>query len=867
MQALREWLTRLLSVFRPNRDDADLEAELRLHLELEAEAEQRRSGVDVIAARREVRARAGAVTQTMDAVRDQRGLGWLEALAHDVRYAIRLVVRQPRFSLIVIMTIALATGLSTSLFSVVDATLVRPVRWSHPEQLMNAGVLFTWTEDNRTFVFSRASVSDMRRWRTTAVVAGAAAYVERVQDAVVTGAAAKRVGARSVTEGYFGLYGTAPELGRDFVLADTDPSAPPVVMVSHVYWQNDLGADPSAIGRVLRFDSISAEIIGVAPSGFDAAVTLWRPIKVNVDARGGVTAMVRLRDGIDVDAAARQLSAVTPIGTRQTAADGDGSLGGKVRLTSVLDEVVGQKKNSVTMLAGAVALIVLIACVNIAGLLLARGAGRETELAVRASLGAGRGRLLRQLLIESVTLAVLGGIAGFLLASLSLDALQAILPVRFEPGMAATINLRVLLATAVFTMGTGLAFGIVPAIRLSRASVTGGIARNARRPATLSRRSGQTIIAAEVALAVVLLSGAGLMVRSFVRLMSIDLGFDPRAVVAFTTVPVQSATDAQTQYFRELLRQIRELPDVAAAGAVDFFALGGSSISQGITVAGQNTGASIRQVLPGYFEALDLHVVEGEVPTIADADAGRSVAVINLSAARKLFQGDALGQPVLYNGKSFTVIGVVSDFRTAGQWNEIYPEVFFPFQPVATRNRVAIGLTVVVRPRPGASNLVERLRHLAEHSGAAIVDDARPGTEWFSDLVERPRHQTVLIGLLGLFGLTLTLVGVFSTTAYAVVRRTPEIGVRMALGARPGDVVIHMVKDAGWPTIVGLVCGLAGAFYATRIIESMLFNTAPHDPATFVAISALTAVSMLVASWIPARRAARIDPISALRTE
>jgi predicted permease len=365
-------------------------------------------------------------------------------------------------------------------------------------------------------------------------------------------------------------------------------------------------------------------------------------------------------------------------------------------------------------------------------------------------------------------------------------------------------------------------------------------------------------------MAVVLVLGAGLTIRSFSRLTSVDLGFDPDALVAFNVLPLGSEPSLQRRYYPELLDAIRALPGIRAAGAVDYFALGDASVSTSAKANGRSVGVSRRQMLPGYLEAMGVPLQQGRFPV--PADSGR-VAVINESAATALFPNGALGQPFTIGSRMFNVVGVVADFIHGGPSGRRRAEAYVPFDPAAAVG-LAPGLTIVVRPDRWTANLGDVLRRTAESIGPRVlVDPVRPGREWFGDRVATPRHRTLLLGLLGVLGLSLTLVGIFSVTAFAVARRTREIGVRIAFGARPGDVVWHMVRDAIMPVGLGVAAGLAVAFFATRVIASFLFETTPTDPVTFVAVAVMLLASALVAAWLPARRAARIDPVVALRAE
>jgi predicted permease len=793
----------------------------------------------------------------------------VQSVIQDVLGAGRFLRRQPGFTTVVVLTVALAIGLATALFSVIDAAVLRPLPFPEPEQIVQATVRTRRVGFGDRVFHQSPSLDELRNWQEAGVFTAIAAWDFGFADAIIESPVTDRGQVRDITEGYLAVHQVAPLLGREFSAADTAAGAEPIVMLGHSSWQQKLGADPHIVGSRIRYDRTTATVVGVLPAGFHPDVTLWRPMRLDAERatfRGSTgTVYGRLRAGISMDDAARRLSAVTPAEDGRSPAGGAGpDIEGRVQLASVLDETVGRYRTTVAVLAGAVGLIVLLACVNVAGLLLARGSSRQSELAIRASIGAGRLRLMRQLLIEAVVLSLAGGLAGTFVAWLSLDALLAILPLTLPPGTTAGLNLRVLGAAVGLAFLTGLVFGLWPALRLSRVDVGSALARGARRhTSALSQRGGQTLMAAEVALAVVLVLGAGLMIRSFARLTSVDLGFDPDAVVAFRVVPVDADPTVHGQYYENLLQAIRALPRIEAAGAVDLFALHGDSVAVG--ASGEvKSGVAIRQVLPGYLEALGFRLRQGRFPTAED---GNAVAVINESASRALFPNGVAGQHLTVLGRTFDVVGVIADSRHGGPARRPQGEAFLP---VGTHKAfLGNGVTFVVRPTgPWSADLAITLRQTAEKIGPRVlVDTPRPGRAWFSDLVATPRQRMTLLGLLGGCGLLLALVGIFSTIAFAVTRRTREIGVRMALGARPAQVVRRMVRDAGWPVLIGVASGLAAAFYASQVLQSFLFETTPHDPGTFIATGLFSVAVALAAAWLPARRAARIDPVTVLRAE
>ena len=578
--------------------------------------------------------------------------------------------------------------------------------------------------------------------------------------------------------------------------------------------------------------------------------------------------IARLREGVTLAQARAALEAVTPA----AALVGPTTAPVRVVLESMYDQETSQFGATINTLAMAVGLILIIACVNVAGLMLARGATRHVELAIRAAIGAGRGRLVRQLLTESLILALAGAVAGVLLAYAALDSLVALIPLELPANSPVTINATVLTFALGLTIVTALLFGLVPALKLSRAPkmISTMLAVGGRSGAPLSRRSGQWLIGIEVALALVLMTGAGLILRSFARLVSVDLGFNVANVLTVEVEPLDQSASVRREYYAALTAALRGLPEVASAGAIDELALGGgSSYSSTTADTGAQFDGPTRTVLPGYFEAMDVRAIAGRLLQDADRVTGEAV-LINAIAANQYFGGNAVGHTLRAGGRSprqMRVVGVVPTMRLNGPRGRIRPELYvlphandFDARPLR--------LAVVMRLKDGTSLPIERLKQTAESIGPRVlVGRARPGADVTGQHVTLARNRMLLLSMLGAFGLLLTLVGIFSMTAYAVARRTREVGVRVAFGARPAQVVGVMIRDALWPVAFGLVAGLAGAYYAARVITTFLFQTAPHDPLTLVSVVALLAAAAALAAWLPARRAASIDPVAALRAD
>lgn len=795
----------------------------------------------------------------------------MASLIQDVRYAVRLLLRQPGFSTAAILTLALGIGMSTAIATVIDAAMLHPLPYPNPERLAYMGIA---GPDSRG-TGSAPSVQDLRTIRT---VAGApvtlAMWRNIFRPPVADGPSPERLTGQEIDQSYLDLLGIAPIRGRGIVEADMLDGAPPVVLIGYDYWQRRFGGRDDAVGQVIYFDLGEATIIGVLPSSFERTAPIFRPLRVDprqIAGRGtGTATYVRLKDGVSIDRAQRELTRILS-GLPGWRTDDE------VRLQPLLERSTSGYWTTSNVLAGAVGLILLLGCVNVAGLLLARGSSRAAELSIRASIGAGRARLVRQLLTESLVLAVAGGALGILLAAWTLDALVTNIPLPISIDAPHGLNWRIFGFSAALTMLTGVLFGLLPAWRLSRVQVSSALARGSRRGGTpLSRRGGQSLIAAEVALAVILLTGAGLMIRSFGRMVGVDLGFDPEPIVTLEARPVDLNAQTFSTYYPALLDAIRMMPGVAAAGAINHLPLmGGSMYASATTDAGTSFGLRIRQVLPGYFEAMGLMPRQGRFPTQSDYNSGQSVLVLNQKAAAKAFpDGSPIGRSLtmITDKEQGEVIGVVGDMKTDGPLRdgevvEAY-RLYRPFTKGLTPDGTPESLIVVVRPTGSRAGLPERLRQAAQQVGPrALVSRVRNGDEWLDDRVVTPRQRTVLLALLGGLGLLLTLVGVFGTTAYAVARRTREMGVRIALGARPADAVRAIVADAAWPVGIGVATGLGGAWWATRLISTFLFQTTPTDMTTFVVAAVIMTLTGVVAAWLPARRAARVDPVTALRTE
>jgi len=872
--------SRLTYLLRWRRFDDDLQQEIAFHIE-ERAGELERSGMSRAEALAVARRAFGSGLRMREQSRDPWRFRWLDDALLDVRYALRMLRRTPVFTFTALATLALGIGANTAIFSIIDAAVLRPLPYPNPDRLVE--VVVQQRQQTRTISIGpegsvvepaghilslTPSIDDVRDWRTySQVFSDVAMWRKRAAPAVFDGTWPERVNVASVSEGFLGVFGVAPALGRGIVADDVREGAPAVALLGYGFWRSRFGGDPAVIGRTIRLDDKAATIVGVLPASFYRESQVWRPFSIQSKysaLRGsGASVYGRLRAGIGIDQARGTLTELTARLDRSRGRPGNTA----VRLNSLYRQTVAGYRDTTKMLAAAVALILVIACANVAGLLLARGTARRPELAIRASIGAGRARLVRQLLTESVVLAAAGGGAGVLLARLSLDTLVANIPMSLPSNSPVALNSHVLMFAAALSLATSLAFGLVPALRLSAgARVSDALSHAAvRQGSILSRRGGQTLIAVEIALAVVLLAGSALMIRSFARLLAVDLGFDPAAVLAMDVVPVSRDRAVQETYYPALVRSLRDLPGVAAVGATDGVPLVGGVTVLRAAVNGEWMPLMTHQVLPGYFEAIGVPLKAGRLPTDAERAATPPAAVLSERSAAEMFgsASRAVGRLFQANNMTFQVVGVVGSVRNDGPSMPPQSEAFLPFGSLPSHP-----LTIVVRPRRGAAAIGQQLREVAQSLGTrVVVERIRSGSELYGETVAEQRQRTVLLGLFGGLGLLLALVGVFGVTAYAVARRTREIGVRMALGAGPGAVVRSMLRDSLWPTVVGIGVGLAASVAATRVIASFLFETRPTDPGSLAAAAVALALAAFLAAFVPARRAARVDPVTVLRAE
>jgi putative ABC transport system permease protein len=809
----------------------------------------------------------------------------MEAFRQDIRYAIRRLLKSPSFTAVAVLTLALGIGANSAIFSVVNGVLLDPLPYHDPERLVGIFHL----SDGQRAVMSGPNFTDVKRLSQT--LADAAAVTR--SRVILTGEGEPvRLDGAQVSAGLFDLLGVRPVLGRTFHADENEPGRQQVAILSHGLWQQRFGADEGVIGKRIMLDGVSTEVVGVMPKDFSfpSARQLWTPLEYSPallrEQRGAwyLTVVGRAKAGIPIE---RVTAEIETIGAQLATQYPDNNEGLGFTAVSLHEATVGDIRKAVFVLLGAVGFVLLIACANVANLLLARAAGRETEMAVRSALGAARGRLIRQLLTESIILSLAGAALGLLVAVWGVDLLKGLRPA----GVPRLDNVTVDTDVALFTMGlavaTGLLFGLVPAFQSTGIAIAGSLKEAGR--GALSTRGGarmrSTLVVAEMALAVMLLAGAGLLIRSFTKLASVDPGFRATQALTFELSLPESryADDArQIAFFDQLIPQLRTVPGVEQAAAVISLPLSGSSLVLTFEVAGrppvppsQQPAMQVRIATAGYFETLGIPLKRGRVFTNEDRAGTTPVVLITESSARQYFPGeDPIGKKIILGwGRGVgearrraggEVVGVVGDVKDAGLDEADPPQIYMPFAqwPVS-------GMSLVLKTAVPPASVAEPTRAAVHAIDPNLpVANVRTLEEVVARSISQPRFYMTLLAVFAGVALVLAAIGIFGVLSYAVAQRTREIGIRLALGAQHRTVLRLVVREAMLLALAGVAVGVVCAVLLSRsLVSSLLFSTSPQDPLTFAIVAAVLSAVALLASYIPARRATRVDPIVALRAE
>ena len=809
----------------------------------------------------------------------------MDNLLQDLRYALRTLRRSPGFALVAVLTLAVGIGLNTAMFSVVNGVLLRPLPFRDPDRLVRLHHMHPEKAPTGG-PFSPQDLDDLRAGATGFESLAAYLFTPGETAVNLTGGTGepRSVQAAYVSKEFFPLLGVNAARGRTLRPEENVPGNDRVAVVSDAFWRSRFNGDPRVVGQTLTLGGEPYTIVGVMPPAFSfpgREAELWMPISQikedDIPRERGLRWMEvvgRLRPGTSPEAALGSVNAVLSRLSQEYSGTNEGW--GRARLETLRDAMVGPVRPALLVLLGAVVLVLLGACANLANLLLARASGREREIAIRTALGASRARLVRQLLTESLVLALLGGGLGLALADVGVRALLALSAGTIPRPDAVGVDGRVAAFALLLSVATALLFGLVPAVRAARAA-TAQTLRDGGRGGT-ERRGGGTraaLVLAQTAAAMVLLVGAGLLVNSLYRLLTVNPGFHSEHVLlASLDIPTERYDNTQKKngYRNELIRRVGELPGVVAVGAAKTQPLHGGGEPWEFTIPGRSgpsatmapaSGALI--VSPGYFTALGIPLVRGRVfDPRDDLPESPAVMLVNQAAARRYWPGaDPVGQTVKLGETELTVVGVVGDVRNDGLASEPQPTVYAPFS-LAPRPSTQLFIRTTGDPAVLA-DAVRRTIH--DTDPLQPIAEVRTLRSAMADTVAQPRFFTILLSIFGSVAVFLAALGLYGVVAYSVTRRTNEIGIRMALGARAHDVVTMVIGHSAWPTGMGIVAGAVAALVLSRWMASLLFQVRPADPATFVAAAVLLGGVALLASWIPARRAAGIDPNLALRAD
>jgi len=867
---------RLRSLFRRGQVEAELNEELRYHLERQIEVNTA-AGMSVEEARYAALRAMHGLDQRKEECRDMRRVRLIEDLWQDFRFSLRSLLKRPGFTAIALLALALGIGANTAIFSLVNAVILQPLPYRDPDRLISVyGTrnrstqgsvgptdFLDYRSQNKTFEQFAASGSMMLPMNLTG-----SGEPERLNASIITG-------------NYFDTFGVRPALGRGFSLENEKTGQDHVTVLSHAFWQTRFGGDPNIVNKTINLDGKAYEVLGVMPAEvvLPQPAQLWVPINFDADPEMKMRnarflrGVGRLKEGVtlaqaqaDTDLIAAQLEQQYP----------DSNTGWSLRLIPLREILVGGSRTMLFILFGAVGFVLLIACANVANLLLVRAAARQKEIAMRTALGASRLRIIRQMITESLLLAIFGGALGALLAVAGVKLLVSLGEDNIPRTANVKIDATVLAFTLLISLATGLLFGLAPAIRTMKENLVDALKDGIRggSEATVKNRTRSLLVVFESAIAVMLLIAAGLLIRSLVALQNVDPGFDPNNVLTLRVdLPRQkyNTPEKASNFFEQLETRVAGLPGVEAVGLITDLPLSGEARDMPYRVEGRPATSDIafvdfRRVNKNYFSAMRIPLRRGRNFTEQEVRQSDKAIVVSQAFVDSVFPNEeALGKRlIIWSGirnEPYQIIGIVGDTRYQSLQGKPSATMYVP-----TRELLFVNL--VIRTQGDPLSLVGGVRKevnaLDPDQPIAAI---RPMTEWVAMSAAGARYRTTLLGLFALLAMILAATGIYGVMSYSVAQRTQEIGVRMALGARPLDVLKLVVRQGMMLALIGVIVGLAGALALTRVMSSLLFGVTERDPITFVAVAALLIVVAFIACFVPAHRATRIDPLIALRCE
>jgi predicted permease len=867
---------------RRGQFNSELEEEMRFHLEMKIE-ENIGEGMGSEEARYAAQRQFGNRTLLQEASQEMWAFTVIETLIKDIRFGIRMLVKSPGFTIVAVIALALGIGANSAIFSVVNTVLLRPLPYKEPERLV-----MVWEDaTHQGFPRNSASAANYIDWRDQNQVFEGMAAIARQSFNLTGFGEPEKIDGRRVSAGLFNLLGVEPQLGRAFLPEEDQPGANRVVIISHGLWQRRFGSDRAITGKTLTLNGESFMVVGVMPQAFQFPSRedqLWIPIALSSQeaanrGRHYLEVIGRLKPDVSIEQAQSEMQSIAAR-LQQQYPKTNTRIGSSV--ISLHEQVVGDIKPALLVLLGAVGFVLLIACANVANLLLARAAGRQKEIAIRVALGAGRFRLIRQLLTESLLLAGLGGVVGLVLAIWGTGLLKTFIPENISQAKAISIDGKVLVFTLGVSLLTGLIFGLAPLTQGSKLNLNEVLKEGGRDSAAGSRgnRIRGLLVIAEVAISLILLIGAGLLINSFLRLRSVDPGFRPDNLLTMQIVlPTQKYPEPanRSAFYTELLSRIESLPGVKSAAVTNWLPLTMQGDTNGISIEGrpdpppdQKPDVVTRVISPQYFSTMSIQLLQGRQFIEQDRADSPGVAVISETMARRLWPGeDPIGKrlkvgPTTSPVPWLQIVGVVKDVRQFELDSEPRLQMYLPHDQFAFFRPNYL----VVKTDGDPLSLAATVRRTVwDMDKDQPVSNIRTMEGILSESVARQRFSMLLLVTFATLALVLAAVGLYGVMSYSVAQRTREIGIRMALGAQARDVLKMVVGQGIKLVLIGVAIGLAAALILTRLMSSLLFGVSATDPTTFITISLVLISVALLASYIPARRATKIDPLIALRYE
>jgi putative ABC transport system permease protein len=895
-------LSRIRGLLRIEKLERELDEELRSHIEMRAQ-DHVRAGMSPEDAGYEARKQFGNMALMKEDAREMDIVKWVETVRQNLRYAVRMLRRNPGFTAVAVLTLALGIGANVATFTVVRAVLLNPLPYPHPEQLVRVYDDLRGS-NSRDVGMSVPELWDLRDGPGVFEEISAAWPV----DANLTGGEhPDRVEFLGTSTNYFTLLGVRAQLGRVYTPADSQPGFTEGITISDGFWHRMFGGDPNIPGKKIRLDSDLYTIIGVMPPGFRHpgsslggeaevfAAAGFNAAPFPVPPRRGLRlipgTIARLKPGLTLAQAQARLDAFTAQLSREFPVEYPAGANWGVRLVQVQDDLVGKVRTELLVLFGAVGCVLLVACVNLANLLLARSASRQREIAIRQALGAGTRRLIGQLLTESILLATISGVVALITVVLLKQWLLRLAPADMPRLNEVSLSSGVLLFAFAVSIVTGVIFGLAPALQTVRPNRVTNLREGSRGSGSSKHqlKISRTLVSTEIALSLVLLIGAGLLLRSFWHLIEVRPGFDPHhVVIAKIWLPVPNdpkednypTAEKRAAFHQEILRRIRGIAGVeqAALGTPNSLPMSSVHFQLRFTIEGQAADserapvAGVAGVSPDYFDLLRTPLVRGRGFVEGDDSKAQQVALVNEALARKYWAaGDAVGQHILFGGlgpqspntKWITIVGVVGDIKADGLDVATGPRIYLPVNQSAN-----YAIVVYLRTNASPASLEDAVRRDVQAVDPSIpVFGARTMDEMVAKYLEQRRFALELLGIFAGVALLLASIGIYGVMAYTFSQRTNEIGIRMAMGAQRGDILKIAVSEGAMIVVFGVTAGLMGSLILTRFLQTMLFDVKATDPITFVAISGLLAAVALAACFVPARRATRVDPLVALRHE